>query len=290
MPIDFGTNTYNTEKNRIATQHAWIHLIELEYDDLGNFIRITDNNEDVYYKGETYSAVYFKLATKNISTEGKLNTIDLQIRLHQVMTMLLKSYRGFEGCALKVIIGQTRPRIGSPSIGLLEDKAAIINEYTILKTTVNNTFATFTLGIPNLSIKNFPAQKYLKNFCPYTYTGTACKYTPPTYAATTISFNSSSNYILDSNAGFNTDNLDIGDNIAINGSNNNDGEYTVVSFTSDKIYVEEDLINESSGSSIILTYRATCDRSFISCKNRDNEGNYGGYPAMPYGNLTKPKG
>lgn len=290
MALTFGSNLYNTEKNRLSSANAWIHLLEIEISP-GTFYRIVDNNETIVYNGENYDPLYFNITQRDKTTEGKIQNIELSLRINPVIASAIDMHNGFENANIILMLGQTKQYSGY--IGLLDDLPAIISYYKVLYTHTNDTFAIFKLGLPNLNLKKFPSKKYYKNHCAYNYEGSACGYTAPNYVNNTFEFSlgtdPDNDYISDSSLGFDISNLPEGSVIQISGSNSNDGFYTVVTAETGMIRVSEDLVTEHNTNSIILKYFATCDKSFPACILRNNSNRYGGYPSMPYGNIIKPQ-
>ncbi len=70
--------------------------------------------------------------------------------------------------------------------------------------------------------------------------------------ASTISFNSSQQKILDSNAAFITSGFHVGDTVTVDGSTSNDGSYLVTAVTAEALTVSGALLDESAGAQITL--------------------------------------
>lgn len=283
MPLSFDSN-YSTEKNKIATSYPWLHLLEIAYGE-SLFIRIVNNNENVTFNGNTYTAFPFIIGERSESNSGKLNDLDVRVgNANRVLESVISQYNGLAGATATLLVVQAN---------LLEtyDTYAIVETYQIISSSTDNNWAYFKLGMPKLTSKSFPSVRYYKNVCNYTFKGLACKYTqsiivtPPKY----IEFTASTKNIQYTGGGFVNANFEAGDKILIEDSTDNNGTYTIDTVTDDNnIVVVESLADETTGDPVKISY-FSCSKDFPACVKRNNNQRYGGYPSIPFGAIIKVK-
>jgi phage-related protein len=279
MPLNL-PEIYRQAKNEIASNNVWVWLLEIEITS-EIIIRLTNNNENITYNGNSYATFPFTINDKSEDSESRLNNLEIQVgNANRVLDFYLKTYNGLTGSTVRLIKGVA-------SIIASSNTIAFIEYYQIINSRSKSDFVSFTLGMPSLTQRNFPSKLYYKNFCNYTFKGIACLYTGITVTSQ-VSFVASLKSISSSNIK-NSMGLEIGDKIIISGTASNNSIFTVDGFANNNVfYVDEVVVNETITGSVLFSYY-TCDKTFPACVKRLNENRYGGFPSIPYGAIVKVK-
>jgi len=164
--INLSTN-YINKKNLINTSSAWLTLLKVQIGPSA-YAYFTNNNTDVTYDSQVYTAYPFVLGTKTESSQGKIIQYDLSIsNVGRLLIPYLKAYNGLKGYTITIYIVNS---------DLLSEIAAITETYDVLSCNYNSKNVNFQLGKANLLNLSFPKKRYKKNFCDWEFKGTACKY------------------------------------------------------------------------------------------------------------------
>ena len=156
------------EKNKLSSGGAWIILIELQFG--STTYRICKNNEDVVWNGETWVAFPFELDAKTDTSQGEIPSFVIRI---SNVNRIMQSYaeQGDGAIGKKVILRL----VHSEHLDLTEPE--IEETFTITKVDCDSAWVHITLSLLNPFLREFPRQKFTKNFCRFKFKGPRCGYT-----------------------------------------------------------------------------------------------------------------
>jgi len=165
------------EKNKTEGPSPWIILLEIVLKDLANpatttTYRLCNNQEDVDYDSNTYTAFPFSIEPNKTTAKGRINTIDLKIsNVTRLMQQTLEAYDGGLDSTVKMTIVS--------NANLAENYAELEFDFTIVTVKANAHFVTVVLGAANPLRQLYPLYRYLSNHCRYVvhYKGAECQAT-----------------------------------------------------------------------------------------------------------------
>lgn len=163
------------EKNKIAQDGVWLTLLELQAPD-STVIRIVQNNENIVWNGFTWIAFPFTIDSVK-QTKTQLPSIPVKIsNVTRVMEQYIEQYGGMVGCTviLRVVNSKFSTRING--VLTLTGSAEVDEEFVVMHTTSDATWATFNLGGALPLMKRFPFRRILKDWCPFPYAQIECGY------------------------------------------------------------------------------------------------------------------
>jgi len=162
----------NIEKNKLATDSAWLWLLDIESDDFAT-LHFVNNIENIVYNGTTYTACNFNMEAYNKSEPSKLSDLTLSITNADLINAILPyvdDYDGLLGCII------VRTPINSSYLNL--DMSNKSEEFLVKGCSVSDENISFVLGAPNPLSRRFPPNRYFGNYCRYVknFGGAECGY------------------------------------------------------------------------------------------------------------------
>lgn len=160
------------DKNRVASLNAFITLIEVEIRDIElnavvETLRFAHNNEDLDYRGNTYTRASFGF-TVNDSSEGvKEAKITVQDQSQEILARM-EAYAGGVGFRVRLMVVNT---------GNLSQPPEIDELIYVMSSSAKNYVAEFVLGADNPLGQRFPRRLQWRNRCAWLYRGKECGYT-----------------------------------------------------------------------------------------------------------------
>lgn len=152
-----------TEKNKIATDSAWLVLLEIQF---ASTIRLAANNEDVTWDSQTWQAFPFELDTIGETGKGEMPAVAVKVSnvTGEVQT-LLESNDGANGTPVVIRVINTEATTTTAELEL---------SYVVESSNYDEQWITFRLTGANCLTRRIPRRRYLRNFCPFTYGGIEC--------------------------------------------------------------------------------------------------------------------
>lgn len=161
------------EKNKVATKSAWIILIDITLSDLGaTEFYVTNNNEDVTFDGQLYTALPFELDVRTDTLKGEIPELILRVsNVTRVLQAYLEDTYGAVGSEVTIRVVNTDL--------LAESYADLEMTFDVIGTVADDMWIEFTLGAPNPLRKRFPLYRYISDKCRYVgnYKGVECSAT-----------------------------------------------------------------------------------------------------------------
>lgn len=174
MPILLSSEILQ-EKNKIASDEAFLVALEIFLPDVTDSIKIISNTEDITWRGENWIAFPFELDEISEEAKGEVPRVDLRIsNVNREIESYLQEYgayvknNGYAEITVKIYVICTAT--------LDVDDPIVEHEYILVEPKTDSAFATFTLGAANPYKKRFPQSRILKNHCRFKFKSERCGY------------------------------------------------------------------------------------------------------------------
>lgn len=178
MPLPLSSAAIQ-EKNKLVSGHGnyWIVLIDINVPGLAEHIRVTSDNIETVWNGDTYTPFPFEIEEVSDSSSGEVPRVDIRVsNVTRVLERYIQDYdyytkqNGYSPVELTISV------VHSAHLDLTEPETEYVFHLKQPKT--NAKWATFTLGANNPFSKRFPLNRLLKNRCRYKqFKNTRCGYT-----------------------------------------------------------------------------------------------------------------
>jgi len=193
------------EKNKLVSSTVWLLMLEIEIPG-GGTVRITSNNENVTWRGESWVAFPFVLDEIGEDSKGEVPRVELRVsNISRGIEAYLQDYDVYlktNGYApvevhIYVVNGQAIASSGAVTdttadgaVTSTDDSGAytdtlyeitnpdaeVEHVYELIQPKTNSRWATFVLGASNPFNKRFPQARILKNHCRHIFKDAWCKY------------------------------------------------------------------------------------------------------------------
>lgn len=161
------------DKNKIDSINAWLVLVDIDVKDAGGthveYVRLVQNNENITYKGNLYTAAEFDIGVNQAMDEEptmKFTAFDPTGVVRQKM----EEYAGGVGFAVTVAIINTANMLADPEIEEV---------FQVVDASAPGFNVSWTLGVENPLKHTFPPRKQFRDRCMFKYKGLRCKYAGP---------------------------------------------------------------------------------------------------------------
>jgi lambda family phage minor tail protein L len=167
MPLDLSPAAY-LEKNKMASDGAWLILLQIDVKQLDDTIRLVRNTEDVVWNGFTWQAFPFELDEISENSKGEIPKVQIKVsNVRRQMEYYLEQADGGVGSTVTIRV------VHSKHLDLTSPEVELVFEVTGTK--ANATWATFTLGATSPYNRQI-GQRVLKSFCRHNFKDARCKY------------------------------------------------------------------------------------------------------------------
>jgi phage-related protein len=159
------------EKNRVASNIAWVPLIEVDVADpnsgaLIETLYFARNPDDIAYNGNTYIASAFDFDLTLAAAQQPQVTVTIH-DLTRVVQAQMQAYGGGIGFTVRLIIVNS---------GNLAQPPEVEEDFTVVSASAQNYDVTFGLGAENPIALRFPRRRQFRDQCQWRYKGTECGY------------------------------------------------------------------------------------------------------------------
>jgi len=166
-----------TLKNQVATAKSWLILAYINATGIGGSVyRRVLNEAAVTFLSQPFSPVAMVFGEVQESLKGDLPKIDMRVsNLDTELNTAMNAKDGLRGATVTVYVVSAD--------GLASGVAEIIEVFTILETSADNQWITFTLGMADPVGRRFPRDRYTVALCRHQYRTTRyeitafCRYT-----------------------------------------------------------------------------------------------------------------
>ncbi len=270
------------EKNRTASPYAWLVLLEITLTD-NTIIRLVRNDEDdIVFEGNTYTAFNFQLDPTVQNSKGQIPTITLRVsNVTFLLQTKLQTLNGAIGSTVRMIIVNSNL--------LASDVSDLEINFEVLAAASTNQWAEFQLGSPSPLRQRFPLDKYSALGCQFRYEEIECDYDRSPLIGVTLT-NPVSLEIT--NHPFSVDSAIT--LYTVNGITGGiEGNYLVKTVTDvDNILIKTLAGADVNGSDFAGAYTSggfvgftTCERTLTACRERLNQERFGAFPGMRSGGV-----
>jgi len=262
-----------TEKNSLNGRYPWLLLVELHYNDSGDTVRrFVRNHKELTYNGNLYKSFSFDVDLIRYKG-GQLPSTS--IRLSNVTRYLQQEIEDNEG-----LTGGEIVIVYVHNDNLAEDYAELTLNFDILFPKITARYVEFHIGGPSPLQQRFPLHRYYGDSCRLQFESPQCGYSRKTVAGVTLS-GSDPVSIEVTGHGFETgDLIRLAD---INGVTPSlAGNYTITRTDDDNFTLDGTDSSDYSGpyTSGGSAGYAICYRIRSSCRERENETRFGGFPGL----------
>jgi lambda family phage minor tail protein L len=161
------------EKNKIATDSAWIVLLEIQLS--GGTLYLAANNEDITWNSQTWQAFPFELDTVAETGKGEIPAITVKVsNVTGEIQQYLEAADGANGTPVIIRV------INSSASTSTESELEL--SFVLDRASYDAQWLTFYLTGANCLSRRVPRGRYLKNFCRFEYGGVECGVSAATQA------------------------------------------------------------------------------------------------------------
>lgn len=160
------------EKNRLASDGAWLVLLEIAVFGLDQAIRVVRNTEDVEWpsgSGRVWTAFPFELDEIGEDSKGEVPRVVVRVsNVTRAVQAYLEQADGGVGASVTIrVVHGAHLDLPDPEVELV---------FEALEARTDSRWAEFTLGAANPFRRRFPQNRALKNFCRFKFKSPECGY------------------------------------------------------------------------------------------------------------------
>lgn len=167
MPLEISSAAIQ-EKNKLAggSGKHWIVLLDIDVPGLEDNIRVTSDNSETVWNGNTYVPFPFEIDEISDTSNGEVPRVDIRVsNITRAMEGYLQDYDYYTKVNGYSPIELTISVVHSAHLDLTDPETEYVFHLKQPKTV--GKWATFTLGANNPFNKRFPLNRLLKNRCRY---------------------------------------------------------------------------------------------------------------------------
>lgn len=161
------------DKHKLSSTASWLLLIDLCWQ--GQHVRVVRNTDAVTFDAgdglgpQTYQPLAFELSGADIRNDGSLPQVTVKVsNVSRLVEGAIVQYQGAAGATCNIYVLNTENPSGEPDLAL---------ETTIIRTTTDAKWVTFTLGAASPLRMLFPKKLYYQGTCMWRYKSAQCGYT-----------------------------------------------------------------------------------------------------------------
>lgn len=154
-------------KNKLASETAWLMLLEIKLPNDPDPICLVQNNENIIWGGKTWLAYGFSLGEAKEDNQGSIPEITVNVdNTSRDIEYYIQSGGGGTGAKVTIRIVL--------STALDNAEPELEEYYSVTNTMVTEQYIQFKLGNAYPSRIRRPFGRYMKNTCPFKYKGIEC--------------------------------------------------------------------------------------------------------------------
>lgn len=163
------------EKNKLAGNSCWPVLLEIQIPN-GEPIRLTNNNENIVWNGQTWASFPFELDNMQESGKGEIPSLSIKVsNVTQEIQYYLEQVDGAVDFPVIIrVVNTTNLASPDPECELT---------YNCNSCTYDDMWINFALGGNAKLTRRVPERRHLKDFCDFQYGGIMCGVSAATKAA-----------------------------------------------------------------------------------------------------------
>lgn len=153
------------EKNKLSSDGAYLVLLEIQIFNTDIVLQLVRNTEDIVWDGKTWTAFPFTLADVTQTADGEIPEITIGVsNVNRIVQSYVEQANG--GGNSNVVLRVVNSK-------LLAEPALLEEYFTVTKTSCQEEYVTFTLGMGYKKTRR-PLNRYMKNFCSAKYGSARC--------------------------------------------------------------------------------------------------------------------
>ena len=173
MPLTL-SSTAIEEKNKLATDSAFLILLEITIPGTDDMIRVVNNTEDITWNSLDWTRTQFDLDTITTGSTGEVTSVELRVdNTQQVLEYYIHSYEAWCKVNYREPILCTIYVVNS--LNLADPTAEAEYDFQLIQPKSNPLWITFTLGASNPFDKRYPRTRLIP-VCPWKFKGSRCLY------------------------------------------------------------------------------------------------------------------
>jgi len=158
------------EKNRIDSDIPFLAAVEIDVTEsngtLIETLYLVNNNEDIVFNGQTYTAFPFTPDLRSESGEESSVTLTIQ-DLTGDIKQRMEGYGGGVGFVVRLMVINT---------GNLDGDPEIVETFRVISADVDDYVVKWTLGTESHLALAFPRRRQIKSRCSWAYKSVECGY------------------------------------------------------------------------------------------------------------------
>jgi phage-related protein len=183
MPLTISSQAI-AEKNKLSTDGYFIILLDIVVPGLNDPIRVTSDNIDTVWNGETYVSFPFEIQEISDTSKSEIPQVDIKVsNVSRAMEFYLQEYDTYCKTNGYSPVEMTISVVHSNHLDLTTPEVEYV--FNLKKPATDSKWATFTLSASNPFNRRFPLTRMTKNRCRYKsikapiggFKGTRCGYT-----------------------------------------------------------------------------------------------------------------
>lgn len=172
------------EKNKLATDEAWLVLLEITMPDT-TVLKLTNNSENLYWPGTSspstnlYTAFPFELGEIGETSKAEVPSVSLRVsNAARILEPYLDAQDGMVDSSVDIrVVNSMHVLTPTKALGTYLTTPEIELNYDIVTASSDSQWVIFTLGASNPFNKRFPRNKIMRNSCRYReFKGSQCQY------------------------------------------------------------------------------------------------------------------
>ncbi len=162
------------QKNKVNQTDPWLFLLDIvliDPNDSNNTEEffLVQNNENITYNGQTYTATNFEISPTKSCSEGEILVVKLSVsNVTMALQSYLEAYNGGMESTIKLTV------VNNAYLG--EDYTELEMDFIVLSCSADDTYIVFSLGAPNPLLAKFPQLRYLALHCSWAFRSVECEY------------------------------------------------------------------------------------------------------------------
>lgn len=172
-------------KNSLSASYPFLIFFTIEHADIDT-IRLVQNNEDVIYNGNLFTAFPVELDTIANDDGKTLPSVTLKVsNIHQIIQHEIQKYNGLTDAKVKIEVVYMEGMVKrKKEILRIDVEPEELFQFQVTGTAYDENWVSFTLGTSPAMAWRFPQEKYYADYCPFVFgdirccaTGTKCQNT-----------------------------------------------------------------------------------------------------------------
>lgn len=163
-------------KNSLSVSYPFLIFFTVEHKDLDETIRLVQNNENVLYNGNLFTAFPVELDVLSQDDGKTLPSVSLKVsNIQQIIQHEIQKYNGLTDAKVTIEVVYMEGMIKKKKEVLKIDvEPEEVFVFQVTQTSYDENWITFSLGTSPAMAWRFPQEKYYADYCPYVFGDIRC--------------------------------------------------------------------------------------------------------------------